>query len=244
MTAPAVTVGPESTVAAAARLMLDHGVNRLPVVGRDGGLLGIITRADLVRAFGRADHAIAAEIRDDILQRVLWVDPASFTVRVERGEVELVGELRRGAGRGQLVEKVPGVVSVTARRRDAADVRRRSDRLGRRLGGRSSRSSGRVPASRRVRRLRDRTPSPGLEVGVYVLVAPEPDRQQAHEDDEVYVVLGGRGVLEIEGVPVPLEPGQGVFVPAGADHRFTGYEGLSVLVVLHRRSAGLGRVPV
>ena len=27
--------------------------------------------------------------------------------------------------------------------------------------------------------------SPGLELGVYVLVAPEPDRQQPHEDDEV-----------------------------------------------------------
>jgi CBS domain-containing protein len=118
MTSPALTVAPESTVAAAARLMLDHGVNRLPVVGRDGALLGIVTRADLVRAFGRADHAIAAEIRDDILKRVLWVDPAAFTVRVERGEVELVGELET---EGQievltaLVEKVPGVVSVTTR---------------------------------------------------------------------------------------------------------------------------------
>ena len=27
--------------------------------------------------------------------------------------------------------------------------------------------------------------SPGLEVGVYVLVAPEADKQQPHEDDEV-----------------------------------------------------------
>ena len=35
--------------------------------------------------------------------------------------------------------------------------------------------------------------SPGLEVGVYVLVAPEPDHQQPHEDDELYVVLDGRG---------------------------------------------------
>ena len=35
--------------------------------------------------------------------------------------------------------------------------------------------------------------SPGLELGVYVLVAPEPDRQQPHEYDEVYVVLEGRG---------------------------------------------------
>src|ERR1700704_2109942 len=41
--------------------------------------------------------------------------------------------------------------------------------------------------------------SPGLELGVYVLVAPEPDRQQPHEDDEVYVVLEGRGTLEVEG---------------------------------------------
>lgn len=76
--------------------------------------------------------------------------------------------------------------------------------------------------------------SPGLEVGVYVLVAPEPDRQQAHADDELYVVLEGRGVLTVEGEPIPVEEGKAAFVPAGADHRFTGYEGLSVLVVFAR----------
>ena len=73
--------------------------------------------------------------------------------------------------------------------------------------------------------------SPGLELGVYVLVAPEPDRQQPHEDDEVYVVLAGSGVLEIEGETVELKEGQAVFVPAGAEHRFVGYEQLSVLVI-------------
>src|SRR5215208_4739198 len=73
--------------------------------------------------------------------------------------------------------------------------------------------------------------SPGLEVGVYVLVAPEPDRQQPHDDDEVYVVLEGRGVLTIEGEDFPFEDGEALFVRAGADHRFTGYEGLSVLVI-------------
>jgi mannose-6-phosphate isomerase-like protein (cupin superfamily) len=82
--------------------------------------------------------------------------------------------------------------------------------------------------------------SPGLEVGVYTLVAPEPDRQQPHEDDELYFVLDGAGVLEIEGRPVPLEPGQAVFVPAGADHRFTAYEQLSVLVVFARKERSLG----
>lgn len=83
--------------------------------------------------------------------------------------------------------------------------------------------------------------SPGLEVGVYVLVAPEPDHQQPHADDEVYVVLDGTGVLDVEGTEIPVAPGQAVFVPAGAEHRFTAYEGLSVLVVFARTgTAGAG----
>ena len=76
--------------------------------------------------------------------------------------------------------------------------------------------------------------SPGLEIGVYVLVAPEPDQQQPHEDDEVYVVLEGRGVLEVEGKSFPVGEGDALFVEAGADHRFTGYESLSVLVIFTR----------
>jgi mannose-6-phosphate isomerase-like protein (cupin superfamily) len=77
--------------------------------------------------------------------------------------------------------------------------------------------------------------SPGLEVGVYVLVAPEPDGQQPHEDDEIYLVLEGRGTLEVEGEAVPLEEGEAVFVEARAEHRFTSYEQLSVLVLFDRR---------
>jgi mannose-6-phosphate isomerase-like protein (cupin superfamily) len=77
--------------------------------------------------------------------------------------------------------------------------------------------------------------SPGLELGVYVLVAPEPDRQQPHEDDEVYVVLEGSGALEVEDERVELREGHAVFVPAGAEHRFVGYELLSVLVIFERK---------
>ena len=73
--------------------------------------------------------------------------------------------------------------------------------------------------------------SDGLELGVYVLVAPEPDRQQPHERDEIYVVLSGRGTLQIADDSVMLHEGDAAFVPAGVDHQFTGYEGLSVLVV-------------
>jgi mannose-6-phosphate isomerase-like protein (cupin superfamily) len=80
--------------------------------------------------------------------------------------------------------------------------------------------------------------SAGLELGVYVLVAPEPDRQQPHKDDEIYVVLEGTGVLQVEGEEVPVREGSAVFVEAGADHRFTAYEHLSVLVIFERKPAG------
>jgi mannose-6-phosphate isomerase-like protein (cupin superfamily) len=76
--------------------------------------------------------------------------------------------------------------------------------------------------------------SPGLEVGVYVLVAPEPDRQQPHEDDELYVVLEGTGVLDVAGEQIQLDEGHSAFVPAGVEHQFAGYEQLSVLVIFAR----------
>jgi mannose-6-phosphate isomerase-like protein (cupin superfamily) len=79
--------------------------------------------------------------------------------------------------------------------------------------------------------------SPGLEIGVYVLVTPEPDRQQPHADDEIYVVLEGNGVLDIEEKRVELREGHAVFVPAGAEHRFSAYEHLAVLVIFERRPA-------
>jgi mannose-6-phosphate isomerase-like protein (cupin superfamily) len=79
--------------------------------------------------------------------------------------------------------------------------------------------------------------SPGLELGVYVLVAPEPDRQQPHDDDEIYVVIEGLGTLEVEGELMEMHAGQATFVPAGAEHRFVGYEQLSVLVIFEKRPA-------
>ena len=52
MSSPAITVAPNAPVAQAARLMIDKRVNRLPVV-KDGKLVGIVARSDLVRAFLR-----------------------------------------------------------------------------------------------------------------------------------------------------------------------------------------------
>ena len=117
MTIPPVTIGPYRAVRAAAALMLDKQVNRLPVV--DGGkLVGILTRADLVRAFARADDEIKHEIEHDVLSTALWLDAADVAVAVDDGEVTLVGQVERRMDAEvavDLVERVPGVVSVDSR---------------------------------------------------------------------------------------------------------------------------------
>jgi CBS domain-containing protein len=118
MTAPAVTIGPKQTVAQAARMMIDEGVNRLPVVDDSGTLIGIVTRADLVRAFIRSDTAIAEEIREDVVLRTLWIVPDTLAVRVDHGEVELAGTVETKDD-AELLERftsrVPGVVSVESK---------------------------------------------------------------------------------------------------------------------------------
>jgi CBS domain-containing protein len=118
MTAPAVTIRPQRSVAEAASLMLDRGVNRLPVVDADEKLVGIVTRADLVRAFVRDDSVIEREIRDDVLLRTMWESPDRFGVRVRGGEVLLAGKVNDAHSAGALVrfvERVPGVVNVRSR---------------------------------------------------------------------------------------------------------------------------------
>ena len=116
MTSPAICIGPSRPVHAAAERMLDDGVNRLPVV-EDGRLVGIVTRADLVRAFVRPDDEIAREIRDDVFGRALWLDPDQLVVDVEDGVATVFGVLRSEADEQamvSLVSRVPGVVSVVS----------------------------------------------------------------------------------------------------------------------------------
>lgn len=114
MSSPAVTIGPTRPIHEAARRMISDGVNRLPVV-EDGKLVGILTRADIVRAFTRGDAELLAEIRDDILRRTFWVEPGSVTVTVVDGRVTLKGEVETEADTEMLpifVSRVPGVISV------------------------------------------------------------------------------------------------------------------------------------
>jgi len=118
MSSPAVTIGPNRPVSEAAGVMIDRLVNRLPVVDEEGALIGIVTRADLVRAFARPDEEIADEIREDVVLHTLWMEPEAVNVRVEAGEVVLSGHVESETDADlvtQMTRKVPGVVSVVSR---------------------------------------------------------------------------------------------------------------------------------
>ncbi|HSJ50266.1 MAG TPA: CBS domain-containing protein [Actinomycetota bacterium] len=96
MSAPVVTVGPDASLAEAARLMHQRTVKRLPVVDpENGAILGIVSRTDLLKVFLRDDAEIAAEIRDDVIRRTLWIDPDTIRVVVRDGVVSIKGQVER-----------------------------------------------------------------------------------------------------------------------------------------------------
>jgi CBS domain-containing protein len=118
MTTPAVTVGPDATVTEAARRMHRAGVKRLPVIDPAGPLLGIVSRADLLKVFLRSDAEITREVHQEVLVRAMWVDPDSVTVRVRDGVVTLAGQLERRSLipiAVSLVHGIDGVVDVLDR---------------------------------------------------------------------------------------------------------------------------------
>ncbi len=71
-----------------------------------------------------------------------------------------------------------------------------------------------------------------FSVGLYDLPAGAIDRQSPHRRDEVYYVVSGRAVIEVEDDAFSIEPGSIVYVEAEASHRFVEIiEDLRTLVV-------------
>ncbi|MGW4296138.1 CBS domain-containing protein [Micromonospora chersina] len=115
MTAPAVTTHARATLPAAARLMDQEAVKRLPVLDDLGRLVGIVTRGDLLRVHLRTDAEIREEVVREVLRRVLAVRDGLVTVQVRAGEVTLDGRLDRRSAvelAGRLAGQVSGVVAV------------------------------------------------------------------------------------------------------------------------------------
>ncbi|MCK2219455.1 CBS domain-containing protein [Actinomadura sp. ATCC 31491] len=115
MTAPPVTVAATASTVVAARRMDEHGVKRLVVVDGDGRVEGVVSRRDLLKVFVRADADIAREIREDVLERSLWVETLGVEVAVRQGIVTLSGWMDRRSEAAiavRMVARVNGVVDV------------------------------------------------------------------------------------------------------------------------------------
>jgi CBS domain-containing protein len=112
MTTSPVTIAPDRTLRDAGRLMLDAKVKRLPVVDETGNLLGIVSRADVLRSYARTDVEIADEIGDLLHEYIV----KGVQVSVRDGAVTLEGTVpQRTESRlaEELVRRVDGVVAVT-----------------------------------------------------------------------------------------------------------------------------------
>ncbi len=118
MTPDPVTATETMTAEHAARLIEEHRVRRLPVT-QDGVLIGIVSRADLLRAL----VAPAAETSDETIRgavqaemaRLPWADAPYVFIDVKDGAVTLHGFCHSAAVRKGLVAlagHVPGVAAV------------------------------------------------------------------------------------------------------------------------------------
>ena len=122
MTAPAVTIGAEATIPAAARLMNTHHVRRLPVTEASGKLVGIVSRRDLLSVFLRPDDDIAHDVQE-ILHETACDDPATITATVRHGVVTLTGVIEPAADQNHhlihlamgMIWDIDGVVDVVNR---------------------------------------------------------------------------------------------------------------------------------
>lgn len=128
MTAPVISVTEETPLVDLVHVMENKRIRRVPVL-RDGRLVGIVSRADLVRALGRrlaelpkpaipaTDDALAQEVRA-ALGRVSLFDNCSVGVEVENGVATVEGVIHDERLRSAIrvtVETIPGIRSVTDR---------------------------------------------------------------------------------------------------------------------------------
>ncbi|MEU3253362.1 CBS domain-containing protein [Streptomyces sp. NPDC006997] len=111
MSAPALTVHPWTPVVDAARTAARSRVRQIFVTDPRGGLVGVVSRNDLLHALVRDDAAIREEVVGHVLRDELGLPPGSVDVRVLNGTVTLTGRLDSELV-PRLTEAVAGIADV------------------------------------------------------------------------------------------------------------------------------------
>jgi CBS domain-containing protein len=116
MTTRVISAGPETSFRELLHLMTIHDINRLPIVESDR-VIGIVTRADILRMMTRPDAAITKDARWRLLHD-LWIDPEALNITTRGGIVTISGEVGTRS-EAELVKHwvavMEGVVDVDAR---------------------------------------------------------------------------------------------------------------------------------
>jgi CBS domain-containing protein len=116
-------VSPKTGIWHAAAIMERKGVKRLPVVADDGYLLGIISRADIVKAIGRVDSRISADTIEAI--RLICDETIEgLGVEVVEGIATVKGRADRRSTHEialRIAQRTPGVVEVVDRMTHGVD---------------------------------------------------------------------------------------------------------------------------
>ena len=123
MTQDVITIDENTSVAEAARLMQSKHIRRLPVI-RGGKLVGILARADILRALAATlanrngppgtDAEISRLLYAEI-QRQNWLPRLGFQAKVVDGVIELSGVLpdeRERSALRVIAENIPGAKGV------------------------------------------------------------------------------------------------------------------------------------
>lgn len=137
MSSPALTVEPVAPLAAAARLMRKGSVKRLPVVD-SGRLVGIVSRADVLKSYLRSDAEILADVVEGVIKGSMWLDPQTIDVEVDDGVVRMRGEVDRRSDveiLARLTIGVEGVIGVESSVTFRFDDRHVQPPTEQRLGG-------------------------------------------------------------------------------------------------------------
>ena len=115
MTENVVSATEDATVHHLAHLMLTHDINRIPIV-RDGRVVGIVTRADILKVFTRGDEALLKVVKETLAQD-LWIDPKALSITCLNGVITLSGQAERHSDRDIIirwVKAIDGIVGVNA----------------------------------------------------------------------------------------------------------------------------------
>lgn len=124
MTRQPLTVAPDESVSAAARIMSEHRVKRLPVVDGSGRLVGIVSRADLMSVFARPDDRIESDILNEGVVGLIGADRDAISIEVRDGVVRLAGTVGSVTEKRMLEEfarRVAGVVTVESQLQASID---------------------------------------------------------------------------------------------------------------------------